>query len=114
VTSGALALSSISCSAAALLSTAKMIERLSGRLGLVTTTSIVCLLNCLAPELKYVSREAIDLVKKMLTYDPERRISAEDALKHVWIMKKAFEEIDNDATFNALTNLKNYNVEQKL
>jgi len=34
------------------------------------------------PEFKYVSREAIDLMKKMLAYDPERRISAEEALKH--------------------------------
>jgi serine/threonine protein kinase len=34
------------------------------------------------PEFKYVSRESIDLMKKMLTYDPERRISAEEALKH--------------------------------
>lgn len=28
------------------------------------------------PELKYVSKEAIDILKKMLTYDPDRRISA--------------------------------------
>jgi serine/threonine protein kinase len=30
----------------------------------------------IAPEFKYVSREALDLLKKMLAYDPERRISA--------------------------------------
>lgn len=41
------------------------------------------------PEFKYVSREAIDIMKRMLTYDPDRRISAEDALKHPWITKKA-------------------------
>lgn len=35
-----------------------------------------------APEFKYVSKDAIDLLKKMLTYDPERRISAEEALRH--------------------------------
>ena len=45
---------------------------------------------------KYVSREAIDLLKKMLTYDPERRIAAEEALKHPWITKKAHEEVDNE------------------
>lgn len=28
------------------------------------------------PELKYVSKEAIDILKKMLCYDPDRRISA--------------------------------------
>jgi serine/threonine protein kinase len=68
----------------------------------------------LAPEFKYVSKEAIDLLKKMLTYDPERRISAEESLRHVWITKKAYEEIDNEATLNALTNLKNFNIEKKL
>ena len=50
----------------------------------------------------------------MLTYDPERRIAAEDALKHAWISKKAYEEFDSDATLNALTNLKNFNIETKL
>ena len=50
----------------------------------------------------------------MLTYDPDRRISAEEALKHPWITKKAYEEFDNDATLMALTNLKNFNVEKKM
>lgn len=68
----------------------------------------------IAPEFKYVSREAIDLLKKMLTYDPERRISAEGCLTHAWITKKAHEEIDSEATLNALTNLKNFNIEKKL
>ena len=61
-----------------------------------------------------MSREAIDLLKKMLTYDPDRRIAAADALNHPWISKKGHEEIDNEATLNALTNLKNFNVEKKL
>jgi len=68
----------------------------------------------LVPEFKYVSRDAIDLLKRMLTYDPDRRISAEEALKHQWITKKAYEEIDNEVTLNALKNLKNFNIEKKL
>ena len=68
----------------------------------------------LAPEFKFVSREAIDLLKKMLTYDPDRRISAEECLKHPWITKKAHEEVDNDAICRALSNLKNFNIEKKL
>ena len=79
-----------------------------------STVSAVHQLYHLAPEFKYVSKDAIDLLKKMLTYDPERRISAEEALRHVWISKKAHEEIDNEATLNALTNLKNFNIEKKL
>lgn len=66
------------------------------------------------PEFKYVSREAIDLMKKMLTYDPDKRITAENALKHQWVMKKAYEEIDVEVTLNALKNLKNFNIEKKL
>lgn len=66
------------------------------------------------PEFKYVSREAIDLLKKMMTYDPDRRISAEDALRHPWITKKAYEEIDSEVTLNALKNLKDFNIEKKL
>jgi calcium-dependent protein kinase len=61
-----------------------------------------------------VSKDAIDLLKKMLTYDPERRISAEEALRHPWITKKAHEEVDTEAILNALTNLKNFNIEKKL
>ena len=50
----------------------------------------------------------------MLTYDPDRRIAAGESLNHPWITKKAHEDYDNEATLNALTNLKNFNVEKKL
>ncbi len=50
----------------------------------------------------------------MLTYDPERRISASEALKHPWIVKKAYEDCDDDIIRDALINLKNFNVEKKL
>jgi hypothetical protein len=49
-----------------------------------------------------------------MTYDPERRISAEDALRHPWITKKAYEEIDSDITLAALKNLRSFNIEKKL
>ena len=61
-----------------------------------------------------MSKEALDILKKMLTYDPERRISAPDALKHPWIVKKAYEDCDDDIIRDALINLKNFNVEKKL
>ena len=61
-----------------------------------------------------MSRDAIDLVKKMLHYNAEGRISAEEALSHPWIMKKGAEEYDNDIAFSALRNLQNFRVEQKL
>jgi calcium-dependent protein kinase len=37
------------------------------------------------PEWKYISKEAKHLIKKMLTFIPEQRVSAEEALNDVWI-----------------------------
>lgn len=54
------------------------------------------------PEFKYVSRDALDLMKRLLNYDPDQRISAEDAIKHSWIQKRAYEEIDPTITLKAL------------
>lgn len=62
---------------------------------------------------KTVSKEAKDLIKKLLTYKPEDRISAEDALQHPWI-KEFKVEVDEEATSNALTCLKAFRSEQKL
>jgi len=33
---------------------------------------------------KSVSKEGVDLIKQMLKYDPESRISAKDCLNHPW------------------------------
>ncbi len=38
-------------------------------------------------EWKKKSRDAIDLLKKMMTKDPEKRISAMEALAHPWIRR---------------------------
>jgi calcium-dependent protein kinase len=46
-------------------------------------------------EWKNVSKDGLDLIKKMLTYNMNERISAEDALVHIWIKKKANEPIDS-------------------
>jgi len=53
-------------------------------------------------EWKSISRDAIELVKRMLTYDSNNRISAEDALNHIWIKKKVNEPVDTKATLSAL------------
>jgi serine/threonine protein kinase len=36
-----------------------------------------------------ISQEAQDLISKMLTIDPKKRISAEDAYKDIWITRNA-------------------------
>lgn len=41
-----------------------------------------------AVELSNISRDARDLLRKMLHRDPNRRVSANDALKHPWLAEK--------------------------
>lgn len=62
---------------------------------------------------KTVSKEAKDLIKKLLIYSPDDRISAEDALKHPWIDEFKV-EVDTTAAGNALNNLKSFRSGQKL
>lgn len=53
----------------------------------------------------------------MLEYDPQRRISAEEALRHRWIRRYAERQGDNIETpmlFNALNNMKKFHASQKL
>jgi|TARA_B110000305_G_C19372826_1_gene605420 serine/threonine protein kinase len=45
---------------------------------------------------KGASKEAIDLIKKMLTYDPEERITIAEALKHPYL--KALHYPDDEPT----------------
>jgi len=32
----------------------------------------------------HAPKECVDIIQKLLTYDPEERINAEDSLKHPW------------------------------
>lgn len=50
------------------------------------------------PIWKNVSKEGIDLIKKMLTYESSTRISAEEALSHSWIKKKVHDNSDPKST----------------
>ena len=63
---------------------------------------------------KSISKEGKDLIKKLLTYDPAERISASDALKHVWIADNASLDLDTKSAENALANLQNFRADQKL
>ena len=60
-----------------------------------------------------ISNEAINLIKSCLTMDVDKRISAEEALKHPWFQnnksKELYNEIKNTNTIKKLVeNLKNY------
>jgi len=62
---------------------------------------------------KTISKEAKDLIKKLLTYKADDRISAEEALQHSWIADSKI-EVDSTAASNALGNLKTFRSGQKL
>ena len=57
---------------------------------------------------KSVSKEAKDLIKKLLTYDPAERISAEQALKHPWIADRNSLQVDQQVAEQALNNFMNF------
>ena len=63
------------------------------------------------PEWDDVSDDAKDLVKKLLTYDPVKRISAGDALQHKWIKTQAAQDsVERTLATKTLSNLKNFRV----
>lgn len=55
-----------------------------------------------------ISGEAKDLITKMLTYSPESRISAEEALHHPWFTTKKKTEYIIDSSL--MKKLANFNV----
>ena len=60
-----------------------------------------------------LSKNAIDLIKKLLTINPEKRISAEEALNHPWFKehktKELYNQIEDETIIKQLLeNLKNY------
>jgi calcium-dependent protein kinase len=63
-------------------------------------------------EFKDISNDAKDLIKKMLEYQPEKRVSAKNALAHPWF-QNAMKRSEKDSialSSTALSNLKKLNV----
>ena len=69
------------------------------------------------PEWNKISKNAKDLVKKMLLYDPTKRISAETAIQHDWVVKmykkNLSNEVDEGYFSRVLKNIKNFNAREK-
>jgi calcium-dependent protein kinase len=66
-----------------------------------------------SPPFNKLSKNSIDLIKRLLTMDPEQRISAEQALNHPWFKEFKSQEIynrinDSDTIKNLIENLKKY------
>ncbi len=60
-----------------------------------------------------LTRHAIDLIKKLLTIDPNKRLSAEEALKHPWFAEFKSQDLynricDRDTIKSLINNLKQY------
>ena len=69
--------------------------------------------NLSRKEFKKVSKSAIDLIKALLTVSPEKRLSAEEALNHIWFkelkIKEIYNQIKDENTINKLIkNIENY------
>ncbi|CEM37936.1 unnamed protein product [Vitrella brassicaformis CCMP3155] len=70
-----------------------------------------------APEWRAISKEAKELIKKLLTYDPQKRIPAEHALQDEWIVKKSQRKgpkVEGSVLKTSLNNLKKFTSNQRL
>jgi calcium-dependent protein kinase len=66
-------------------------------------------------EWDYVSSEAKDLIKHLLEYNPKKRYSANDVLKHHWMIKGNINvKIDKSFVLHSLVNMKKFHAERKL
>ena len=63
-----------------------------------------------SPIWNYISSEAKDLVIKMLTFPPNKRITAKEAYTHNWIVSKNFNKFEPEASAALLNNLKSFQV----
>lgn len=61
-----------------------------------------------------VSEEAKDLIKKLLTVDPDKRLSAAEALKHPWICETDDAHLASRTLDANLAAIKQYNAKRKL
>lgn len=66
-----------------------------------------------------VSQEAKNLIMKLLTLDPEKRLSAQEAMNDIWFKQndttKLFQEkLNQDNLNNVIKNISEFNAEQKL
>jgi calcium-dependent protein kinase len=66
------------------------------------------------PVWEEISNEAKDLIKSLLKYNPEERISAAEALKHPWINKHSDKEKTNLPKLSIANFLENVSSKQKL
>ena len=57
-----------------------------------------------------ISDVAKDLIKKLLTYDPAKRITVAEAYKHPWLQSKKFTSMDPEKAKDLITNISHFYV----
>lgn len=71
-----------------------------------------------SPPFDHISKEAIDLIKKLLVINPNKRISAEEALNHKWFtnmkIKEKLSELPVNVMKDLLHNVYNYHPDKIL
>lgn len=65
------------------------------------------------PEFKNVSQEAKKLIRQLLTYDYEERISIEEALNNIWF-RTVIESKEKTFDKSVLFNIKKFNIQNKI
>ena len=58
----------------------------------------------------YISKNAKDLLKKMLTYDPKKRISAAEAYQHEWFKGKSTDKLETTRFKELAFNISQFHV----
>eukprot|EP00347_Sterkiella_histriomuscorum_P023969 403332760 len=61
-----------------------------------------------------ISEQGKDLIRRMLTLDPNQRISASDAIKHDWIQLKGIKSTNMEHAKESLQNLQSFSADQKM
>ena len=61
-----------------------------------------------------VSANAKDFIRKLLTYEQDKRPTAEMALQHPWIQELSHVALDASMALGALDNLKGFRADQTL
>jgi calcium-dependent protein kinase len=61
-----------------------------------------------------ISDKCKDFITKLLTLNPDERVSAEDALKLPWLVEMSKTTVDTSVAVGALSNLKTFRADQRL
>ena len=66
-------------------------------------------ISFVGPQWRNVSEDAIHFISRMLTYSPSERITAEEALKDIWIIKFSRENnVGADRVLESMNSLKEF------